>query len=394
MTSGPERLRGDWGFPTPIRFGPGRISELAEACKSLGMTRPLLVTDPGLAGLPMVEQAIAANGRAGLQTGLFSALKPNPVGRNVEDGVAAYREGGHDGVIAFGGGSGLDVGKSVAYMAAQSLPIWDLAGLGDEFKRAKSEGIGPIVAVPTTAGTGSEVGRATAIIEESSEIKRLLFHPKMLPGIVIADPELTLSLPPRLTAGTGMDALAHNLEAYCVPDYHPLAEGVAVEGIRLIKEWLGLAVGDGSNLQARAHMMSASMMGATSFQKGLGAIHALSHPVGAHLDTHHGETNGVVMPYVLIFNAPEIEEKLTRLARYLDLPHPSAKAVIDWVLELRQKIGIPHTLAELGMCEERIELFAAEGAVDPVGEGNPIPLNPANLKELFQKAITGDLSPG
>ncbi|MCZ6721354.1 MAG: iron-containing alcohol dehydrogenase [Proteobacteria bacterium] len=393
MTAQPETLRGDWGIPTKIRFGAGRIVELPEVCKELGIERPLLVTDPGLAPLPMIKQALAANEAAGLGTGLFCELRPNPISRNVEDGARVFREGGYDGVIAWGGGSGLDVGKSIAYLAHQNLPIRDLYGLGDAYLKTDAERVAPIVAVPTTSGTGSEVGRATVVVDEERLEKKILFHPKMMPSVVIGDPELTLGLPARLTAGTGMDALAHNLEAYCVPDFHPMAEGIAAEGIRLIKESLATAVSDGANIVARSHMMVAAMAGATSFQKGLGAIHSMSHPVGARLDTHHGETNGVVMPYVLIFNRAVIEEKLVRLAAYIGLADVSAQGFIDWVVALRKEIGTPHTLAELGVTEAHVEQMARDGAVDPAGEGNPIALDKANLSGLFVKAIEGDLSP-
>ncbi len=385
------QLRGNFGFPTVIRFGIGRITELPEVCKSLDIARPLLVTDPGLTALPMIGAAIAANEAAGLPTGLFSDIKPNPVGQNVLDGVAAYREGNHDGVIAWGGGSGLDVGKSIAYMTAQSKPWTDLAGLGDEWLEANAEGIAPIVAVPTTSGTGSEVGRATALIEEATEMKKCLFHPDLMPAATIADPDLTVGLPPKFTAGTGMDALAHCIEAYCVPDYHPLAEGVAVEGIRLVKEWLPAAVKDGTDLIARSHMMIASMAGATAFQKGLGAIHSLSHPVGGHFDSHHGETNGVVMPYVLAYNGPAIEEKLIRLARYLNLRNPSVQAVVEWTIELRAEIGIPNTLVDYGVTDGHVAQLAADAVVDPAGFGNPRPLSEEMLAGLFRNAIRGEI---
>ncbi len=391
MAIDPKTLRGNWNYPTSIRFGPGRIAELPQACTAVGIARPLFVTDPGLAKLAMVKDALETCRRAGLGVTLFSEIKPNPVGRNVEDGVAAYRAGSHDGVIAFGGGSALDVGKSIAFMVGQTRPIWDFEDIGDWYTRANAEAIAPVIAVPTTAGTGSEVGRATAIINDAVPMKKIIFHPKMMPRIVVADPELTVGLPPRLTAGTGMDAFAHCLEAYCAPSYHPLAEGIAMEGMRLVKDYLPRAVKNGTDLEARAHMLVASMAGATSFQKGLGAIHALSHPVGAHLDTHHGETNGVVMPYVVAFNAPAIEDKLARLARLLDLRNPSSRAVIDWIVALRAEIGTPNTLAELGVTEAQIPAFAREGAVDPAGGGNPIALDEANLAELFRRSIRGTL---
>ena len=391
MTNAPD-LKGDWNYPTTIRFGAGRIAELPEACRELGIARPLLVTDPGLAQLPMVQQAIAHNEQAGVPTGLFSDIKPNPVGKNVDDGVRAYRDGGHDGVIAYGGGSALDAGKAIAFMAGQTRPMWDFEDIGDNWKAASAVGIASIIAVPTTAGTGSEVGRAAVFLQETSATKKIIFHPKMLPSIVIEDPALTVGLPPHITAGTGMDALAHCLEAYCVPAYHPIAEGIAVEGMRLVKEWLPVAVRDGSNITARAHMMVAASMGAAAFQKGLGAIHALSHPVGALYDTHHGMTNAVVMPYVLAFNRDAIEGKLARLAAWLQLPKPSFQAVMDWVLRLRDEIGIVHTLADLGVGADRLEELAQMAALDPTAGGNPVPVGVPELRSMFVSALEGRLA--
>ncbi len=391
MNFDPATLTGNWNYPTAMRFGPGRIKELAEACQSLGMTKPLLVTDPGLARLPMIAEALAANQAAGLPTGLFSDAKPNPVGKNVDDGIAAYRDGGHDGVIAWGGGSGLDAAKAVALMAGQRRPLWDFEDRGDNWLRADPKGIAPIVAVPTTAGTGSEVGRASVILDESDHTKKIVFHPKMLPSIVISDPELTVGLPAHITAATGMDALAHCLEAYCAPGYHPMAEGIAVEGLRLVKDWLPTAVADGTNIEARAHMLAAASMGSTAFQKGLGAIHALSHPVGALYDTHHGLTNAVVMPYVLAFNRAAIEDRLTRLAAWLGLPDPSFQSVMDWVLDLREKFDMPHTLAAMGVTGERLDELSEMAARDPTAGGNPIPVGAAEMKEMFVAAIEGRL---
>ena len=384
-------LKGTWSYPTRVLFGAGKIRNLARACQGLGMTRPLLVTDPGLAGLPMVSDAIAANQAAGLPTGLFSAVRPNPAGQNVADGVTVYRDGGHDGVIAWGGGSGLDAAKAIAFMAGQSKPIWDFEDVGDKWKAADPDGIAPIVAVPTTAGTGSEVGRASVIVKEEIHTKKVIFHPKMLPAVVIADPALTVGLPPHLTAATGMDALSHCLEAYCAPGYHPMAEGIAVEGTRLIKDWLPAAVKDGGNLEARAHMLSAAAMGATAFQKGLGAIHALSHPIGALYDTHHGLTNAVVMPYVLAYNRPAIEDKMTRLAAFIGLPNPSFQAVADWVMALRRDFGIPETLKDLGVGDDRIDELSEMAAVDPTAGGNPIPVGVPELKTMFAASIEGRL---
>jgi alcohol dehydrogenase class IV len=355
------------------------------------MRRPLLVTDPGVAALPMVGDAVAACRGAGLAVEVFSDVKPNPVGKNVDEGVWVFRDGGHDGVIAFGGGSGLDVGKGIAFMAGQTRPIWDFEDVGDNWTRADAGAIAPIVAVPTTAGTGSEVGRAGVFLNEDTGTKIIVFHPKMLPSVVVSDPELTVGLPPHITAATGMDALAHCLEAYCATGFHPMAEGIAVEGMRLIKDWLPAAVADGSNLAARAHMMAAASMGAVAFQKGLGAIHSLSHPVGALYDTHHGLTNAVFMPYVLVFNRPAIEDKLIRLAAWLELPNPSFRSFLDWVVALRSEIGIPHTLAELGVGRDRIERIAEMAAIDPTAGSNPVPLTPANLKGVLLASFDGNL---
>jgi alcohol dehydrogenase class IV len=385
----PASLRGSWNYPTAMLFGAGRIRNLARACKDLGMSRPLLVTDPGLAGLPMVQNALAANEAEGLPTGLFSEVKPNPVGRNVEEGVAIFSAGGHDGVIAFGGGSGLDAAKAIAFMSGQTKSIWDFEDIGDNWKAADVAGIAPIVAVPTTAGTGSEVGRASVIVDEETHSKKIIFHPKMLPGVVIADPELTVGLPPDITAATGMDALAHCLEAYCAPGYHPMAEGIAVEGMRLVKDWLPAAVADGSNLAARAHMLAAASMGATAFQKGLGAIHSLSHPVGALYDTHHGLTNAVFMPYVLAYNRPALEDRMVRLAAWLDLPSPSFGAVMDWVMGLREQLKIPHTLTEIGVGDDRLDEISEMAAVDPTAPTNPIPVGAPELKIMLVAALEG-----
>jgi alcohol dehydrogenase class IV len=392
MTIDPKSLTRNWNYPTSVRFGPGRIAELPAACKELGIKRPLLVTDPGLRKLPMIDSAMASLKSAGLGDCVFSDIQANPVGRNVDEGVACYRQQGCDGVIAFGGGSALDVGKAIALMAGQKRPLWDFEDREDWYTRVDPAGVAQTISVPTTAGTGSEVGRASVILDEATHIKKIIFHPKMMPAIVIADPELTVGLPPRITAATGMDALAHNLEAYCAPGFHPLADGIALEAMRMVKEWLPMAVKDGKNIAARAHMLAAASMGATAFQKGLGAIHSLSHPVGAMYNTHHGETNGVVMPYVLAFNRPAIEEKLTRLARYLNLANPGFDAVQQWVLTLRKEIGIPHTLAELGVKEADLDVLTPMAVDDPSTGGNPRPAGHAEMRQMFEKAIRGELT--
>jgi alcohol dehydrogenase class IV len=385
-------LRGNWNYPTSMRFGVGRITELPDACKQLGFKKPLLVTDPGLAKLPMVQDAIARNKAAGLPTGLFSDIKGNPVAKNVEDGLKVFRAGGYDGIIAFGGGSALDAAKTIAFMAGQKRPMWDFEDVGDNWARADPAGIIPTIAVPTTSGTGSEVGRASVIVNEATHTKKIIFHPKMLPSIVISDPALTIGLPPHVTAATGMDALAHCLEAYCAPGFHPMAEGIAVEGIRLVKNSLPTAVKDGKNLVARANMMAAASMGATAFQKGLGAIHSLSHPVGAVYDTHHGLTNAVVMPYVLEFNREAIDEKMIRLAAWLGLPNPSFKSVMSWVIALRKQIGIPHTLKDIGVGSDRIDELSEMAAVDPTAGGNPVPAGVPEMKKMFIASIEGRLA--
>jgi alcohol dehydrogenase class IV len=392
MANDASALRGNWSYPTSIRFGVGRIVELPDACKQLGFKHPLLVTDPGLAKLPMIQEAIARNEAAGIPTGLFADIKGNPVSKNVEDGLKIFREGGYDGIIAFGGGSALDAAKTIAFMAGQKRPMWDFEDVGDNWTRADPKGIVATIAVPTTSGTGSEVGRASVITNEATHVKKIIFHPKMLPSIVISDPALTVGLPAHVTAATGMDALAHCLEAYCAPGFHPMADGIAVEGMRLVKEALPAAVKDGKNLVARAQMMAAASMGATAFQKGLGAIHALSHPIGAVYDTHHGLTNAVVMPYVLEFNRQAIEAKMARLAAWLGLPDPSFKGVMAWVLALRKEIGIPHTLKDLGVGTDRLDELSVMAAADPSAGGNPIPIGAPELKQMFIACIEGKLA--
>jgi len=384
-------LKGNWNYPTAIRFGAGRIAELPQACAAAGLRRPLIVTDPGLARLEIVVRIRALLREAGLGDAVFSDVKPNPVARNVEDGLAMLRAGGHDGVVCVGGGSAIDCGKVIAFMARQTRPMWDFEDIGDWWTRADPAGIAPIVAVPTTAGTGSETGRAGVITNEATQTKKVIFHPKMMPAVVVADPELTVGLPAKLTAGTGMDAFIHLLEAYCAPFHHPYADGIAVEGMRLVKDSLARAVADGRDLEARAHMLAASQMGSTAFQKGLGAIHALSHPVGAVLDTHHGLTNAVAMPYVLLFNRPAIESKIIRLARFLDLPKPDFDGFMTWALALRREVGIPHTLAEIGVRPEHLDRFAAMAAEDPTAGGNPIPVGVPELRRLYEAALTGRL---
>lgn len=380
-----------WSYPTNIRFGAGRIVELPEACASLHIARPLLVTDAALAKLPMVRDAADACEQAGLGVHVFSDIKSNPVGKNVEDGIAALHAGEHDGVIAFGGGSAMDVGKVVALMSGQTRPIWDFEDVGDNWARADPSGILPVIAVPTTAGTGSEVGRAGVIGNEATHTKTVIFHPQMLAAIVISDPMLTVGLPPNLTAWTGMDALAHCLEAYCARGFHPMADGIALEGMRLIRNYLQRAVNDGSDMDARSAMLAAATMGATAFQKGLGGIHALSHPIGALYDTHHGLSNAIFMPYVLEFNRRAIEDAMQRLASHLELPESSYRAVFEWILQLRQEFDVPHTLRDAGIDDGRFDELAAMAVADPTAGGNPVGLTEANCRQLYERSYDGRL---
>jgi alcohol dehydrogenase class IV len=380
-----------WNYPTRVRFGNGRVEELPSFCREFDIARPLLVTDRALALLPLTTQVREICRLGGVEAELFSGVDGNPVDQNVSDGLRALREGRCDGVVCLGGGSALDVGKAVALMAGQSRPLWDFEDVGDNWKRVDTAGVLPTIAIPTTAGTGSEVGRSSVITNTARARKVIIFHPSMLPELALLDPELTLSLPPALTAATGMDALSHCLEGYCASGYHPAAEGIGVEGIRLVHAWLERAFEEPGDLEARGHMLVASMLGATAFQKGLGAMHALSHPLSVHLGQHHGLINAVVMPYVLARNLAAIDERLARLAAWLELPNPSAGAFIDRVLSLRRAVGIPHSLTELTMTEAHVDGFAAEAVVDPAGFGNPIALDEAAYADLYRHCLSGEL---
>ena len=376
-------LVGNWNYPTPIRFGAGRIVEIAEACKAAGVARPLLVTDRGLAPMEITQRTLGLLREAGLGGDIFSDVDPNPTDLNVAAGLKAYREGGYDGVVAFGGGSGLDLGKALAFMAGQTRPLWDFEDIGDWWTRADPAGIHPIVAVPTTAGTGSEVGRASLITNTELHEKKIIFHPKMLPSIVICDPELTVGMPQFITAGTGLDAFAHCVEAYCSPHYHPMSQGIALEGMRLVMDYLPRAYADGSDIEARAHMMSAAAMGATAFQKGLGAIHALSHPIGAVHHTHHGTTNAVCMPAVLQFNKPAVGDLLARAADYLGIAG-GFDGFCAYVDELNTSMKIPTSLAGLGVTNPDLDALTRSALKDPSTGGNPVQMTYDNTLALFR----------
>lgn len=377
---------GNWSYPTTMKFGAGRIAELASACISLGLKRPLLVTDKGLANLPITQAALDIMEAAGLGRGIFAQVDPNPTEINLYAGVEAYKAGNHDGVIAFGGGSGLDLGKMVAFMSGQTRPIWDFEDVGDWWTRADADGIAPIIAVPTTAGTGSEVGRASVITNSVTHQKKIIFHPKVLPSIVICDPELTVGMPKFITAGTGLDAFAHCVEAYSSPHYHPMSQGIALEGMRLVIDYLPRAYADGTDLEARANLMSAAAMGATAFQKGLGAIHAMSHPVGAMFNTHHGTTNAVCMPVVLEFNADVIADRFDRAAGFLGI-EGGFNGFQSFVQDFNDSFEIPRKLSEMGVSTDKMDALVAGAIKDPSCGGNPVELTAVNLRQLFEAVI-------
>ena len=381
-------LKANWNYPTTIWAGPGRIAELAAACARLQVQRPLLVSDEGLRDAPIVRRARELVPAAAL----FAGVRGNPVAANIEAGLAAYRAGRHDGVIAFGGGSALDAGKVIAFMSGQTRPLWDFEDVGDWWTRADPRGIAPVVAVPTTAGTGSEVGRAGVVVNEATQQKKIIFHPQMMPGVVISDPELTVGLPPAITAATGMDAFVHCFEAYCAPGFHPLADGIALEGMRLIQTYLPRACENGADIEARSRMLAAASMGATAFQKGLGGVHAIAHPVGAHYNTHHGLTNAVLLPYVMVHNRAAIEARLAIIARVLNLPGEPYAALFEWVLGFRQRLRIPHSLAEIGVPPTDAALIGREAELDPSAAGNPLPTDAVAYARIFRAAVRGDLT--
>lgn len=386
-----NQFTANWHYPTAIRAGIGRVQELPVVCQELRITSPLLVTDPGLANSTMVQDTLASCQQQGLRCAIFSHIKSNPTGENINDGVDAFKRGEHDGVIAFGGGSALDAGKAIALMVGQDRPIWSFEDVGDNWLSVNTEGMSPVIAVPTTSGTGSEVGRASVITDSEHHIKRIIFHPNMLPDIVILDPQLSVGLPTMLTAATGMDALSHALEAYCADYYHPMAEGIALESIRLIKTYLPRVVENGNDLEARAQMMTASTMGSTAFQRGLGGMHALAHPIGALYDSHHGLINAILMPYVLKANRAAIEGKLTRLSRYLELEDTDFDSFLDWILTLRKQLDIPHSLGEIGIDGECVNEIGTMAEQDPSAAGNPIKFNAQQYADICLAAVHGDL---
>ncbi len=381
----------NWNYPTNIWFGAGTIEDLSDACLNLKIKSPLFVTDKDLLNLPMTSEVIEKLKNDFNSLNIFSKFSGNPTGKNVTEGVYLYIQKNCDGVIAFGGGSALDVGKGIAFMCGQKRPIWDFEDIGDYWTRADGNKISPIIAIPTTAGTGSETGRASAIINEETGIKKIIFHPKILPSIVILDPNLTKELPPRITAATGMDALAHNLEAFCAPGFHPMADGIALEGMRLIKNSLIEVYKNGKNIEARSEMLASSSMGSTAFQKGLGAIHSLSHPINAQFDVHHGLTNAIFMPYVLTFNKSVIENKIVSICNYLSLNN-TFESFLEWILNLRKDLNIPHKLSDVMDCSEidleKLSLMAFE---DPSTGSNPKKITQEDLKEMYKKSISGEL---
>jgi len=378
----------NWNYPTPIWFGPGRIKDIQKACDDLNILNPLIVTDPGILKTDIITKL---NNNLKTTAKIYSEVQGNPTGKNVKDGVDFFNSFQNDGVIAVGGGSAMDTGKGIAFMAKQTKPIWDFEDIDDYWTRANSDVIFPIIAVPTTAGTGSETGRAGVFTNEETKVKKIIFHPKMLPSTVILDPELTLPLPPHLTAYTGMDALAHCLEAYCSNLFHPLSQGIALEGISIIKKYLQKSFSNGDDIEARGNMLAASSMGSIAFQKGLGAIHSLSHPVGALYNTHHGLTNAVFMPYVLKKNRNAIEDKLIALSRYIELSNQSFDGFMTWILNLRESLQIPHTLEELIHEDTKLEEMSAMALVDPTAGSNPIDLNQSDFLKLYKDSFKGIL---
>lgn len=392
MTGRMNAPSGNYNYPTAYRIGAGRRAELPSACGELGMSRPLVVTDPGVAALPWFSALVDELGRAGLGRAVFSEVKPNPTGSDVQAGIDAFLEGEHDGVLLIGGGSAMDVGKSVALVARNPGDVFDYEDVGDNFARADPAKIAPLLAIPTTAGTGSEVGRAGVIVDERDRGKKIIFHPKMLPTLVIADPEVTVGLPAGITAATGMDALAHCFEAFCAPGYHPMADGIALEGMRLISEYLPRAFADGSDLEARTQMLMAASMGATAFQKGLGLVHALSHPIGGATGLHHGTANAIFLPYVMVFNRDVIAHRMDRLARFLQLPQAGFDGVMAWMLELRSSLGMPHTLeAAEGFDAAMAARLAPMAVADPSMGTNPKPASVAECEAVFVAALDGAL---
>ena len=375
----------NWNYPTNVWFGPDRSKQVQQACDVLGVKNPLIVTDPGLLQTPIIEEI---NSNLSSKTNIYSDVQGNPTGTNVTNGVKVFLEGNHDGVIAIGGGSGMDAGKGIAFLAHQSRPLWDFEDIGDWWTRANSDVIKPIIAIPTTAGTGSEVGRAGVFLNEDNHKKKIIFHPKMLPEIAILDPSLTLNLPKGITAGTGMDALAHCLEAYSSPFYHPMAEGTALEGLRLVKENIQEVYHNGKNIEARAHMLVASMMGAAAFQKGLGAIHSITHPVNSLYHTHHGTTNGTVMPFVLNYNRSTIEDKFVRLASFLDIKG-GFDGIVQWVIDLKKEMEIPETLKDMGVEPGDEVKLAPLAQEDPSTGGNPLEMTEEKFQELILNCISG-----
>ena len=384
-------MKFNWNYPTTVWVGEDRVNDLEEACINLKITKPLFITDKDLINLPFIQKIINEIKSKFQELKIFSNFSGNPIGENVDEGVNEFKKNNCDGVIAIGGGSAIDVGKAIAFMSGQNRPIWDFEDIGDYWKRADEKKISSIIAIPTTAGTGSETGRASAIINKKTGIKKIIFHPKILPSIVILDPKLTLELSPRLTAATGMDALAHNLEAFCAPNYHPMAEGIALEGMKLIKRSLVVAFKDGGNIEARQNLLTASSMGSTAFQKGLGAIHSLSHPINAQYNIHHGLSNAIFMPYVLTFNKNSIEKKIISICDYLELDK-KFDSFLEWILDLRKELGIPHKLSDVMDCSkinlDELSLMAYE---DPSTSGNPRKIDKDDLKMMYEYSITGDL---
>jgi alcohol dehydrogenase class IV len=386
-----------WNYPTEIFCGAGALDTLAERCLLLGMRNPLLVTDPGMLPLEPLALLKAHLQQADITFAVFSDIASNPSMADVARGVATFNAGKHDSLIALGGGSAMDAAKGISLSAVDpeglvrfewSQIIAHYPSLAD-FPRL---GLPKLIALPTTAGTGSELGREAVLTQSEQNIKRVISHPELLPATVILDPVLTRGLPGALTAATGMDALTHHIEAFCSPLYHPMSSGIAVEGIRLIQQHLTDAHVDGQNIVAREGMLVASAMAAVAFQKGLGGVHALAHPLGARYHKHHGLLNAILLPYVLIANQQAISEDITRLARYLELKQPDFAGFLDWVLGLRKQLGIPHSLGEIGLDAEAAVWVGEQALADiSSSDTNACVLDAAAYSQIFRNAVEGVL---
>jgi alcohol dehydrogenase class IV len=380
----------NWNYPTTVWFGHKRVKDIVNACKQLNITTPLIVTDEALVKLPIMQDLLSPLKEENISYTVFSDVQPNPTKENVDMGVEVFKKYGCDGVIAFGGGSALDAGKTIAFMSNQTLNIWEFEDIGDNWSKADTSNIAKSIAIPTTAGTGSEVGRATVITDSKTHAKKIIFHPQMLPSIVILDPNLTYDLPKHITAWTGIDALVHSLEAYFSPLFHPMAEGIAIESIRLIKENLKTAFNEPHNEDARAYMLVSAMMGATAFQKGLGSVHSLAHTLGGLYNMPHGLANSIILPYAMYQNRSVIKDKAEKICKYCNIQNPSIESLIEYIMLLRKDLEIPNTLKEAKIPFENENNIGELAYKDPSTGTNAKKLDKKDFTKLFKAAYFGD----